>query len=242
MLVDFKGILAGYTLRQFLVRVAEEYLWWIIRSWPGFEGVFMRHLFLKLTTKRLEGFCWIAQGCSIVNSYNLSIGKNFATSRNVMIDALGGIEIADECGIGPNSVILSHEHRMISPGGHFDPAARRRRPIMIGSRVWIGANCFIKAGISIGDDAIIGACSNVIADVPAKGRVIGSPARPYFDTIREIAKKSRGADRGSPEQHPISADEPDRSPPPADPGPEERESRRSAAQPSSEPGRASILE
>ena len=243
MLVDFKRILSSYTPRQFLVRVAEEYLWWIIRSWPGFEGVFMRHLFLKLTTKRLDGFCWIAQGCSIVNSFNLSIGRNFATSRNVMIDALGGIEIADECGIGPNSVILADEHRMVSPGGHFDPAARRRRPITIGSRVWIGANCFIKAGVTIGDDVVIGACSNVIADVPANGRVIGSPARPYFDVIREMAGRRSRTQGPSQQPHRATAAESGRSPSLAEPEPGRREPPTpSAANASTGPGPASIPE
>lgn len=185
MLVNVSGILRGYSLKQLLVRVAEEYLWWIIRSWPGFEGVALRHLFLKVTTRRLDGFCWIAQGCTIYNSHNLSIGRNFATSRNVYIDAIGGVEIGDDTGVGPNAVILAQEHSMVSPGGHFGPTAHRLKPIRIGSRVFVGANCFLKAGVVIGDDAIIAACSNVIADVPARGQVIGSPARPYFQALRE---------------------------------------------------------
>ena len=197
-LVDVRGVLSSYGPRQFLVRLAEEYLWWIIRSWPGFEGVFFRYLFLRVTTKRLDGFCWIAQGCSIANTYDLSIGRGFATSRNVMIDALGGIDIGDDTGIGPNSVVLALEHRMISQGGPFGPNARRRTPIRIGSRVWIGANCFIKAGVAIGDDAVIGACSNVIDDVPPGGRVIGSPARPYVTVVREMARDRRPSRRDAP--------------------------------------------
>ncbi len=191
-LVDVGGVLRGYSFRQLLGRLAEEYLWWVIRSWPGFEGVYFRYLFLKLFTKRLDGFCWIAQGCSIVNCHALSIGRNFATSRNVMINALGGLEIGDDTGVGPNSVILALEHRMVSPGGHFGAQARRLTPIRIGSRVWIGANCFLKAGITVGDDVVVAACSNVIGDVPANSRVIGSPARPYFEVLREMAGKSHG--------------------------------------------------
>jgi acetyltransferase-like isoleucine patch superfamily enzyme len=199
MLVDVRGVLKGYSLGQFFGRLAEEYLWWIIRSWPGLEGVWFRYLFLKLVTRRLDGFCWIAQGCQIVNCHNLSIGRNFATSRNVLIDALGGIEIGDDTGVGPNSVIISHEHAMMSQGGHFGPKARRLRAIRLGSRVWIGANTFIKAGVAIGDDAVVGACSNVIEDVPPRGRVIGSPARPYFEVLRETrSRKARGPAESGP--------------------------------------------
>ena len=183
---NVKHILSQYSLKQLLVRLAEEYIWWIIRSLPGFEGVFLRHIFLKCTAARVAGFCWISQGCTISNSYGLSIGKNFATNRHVLIDAIGGIEIGDEVGIGPNCVLLSHEHSMLSKGDYSSERVYRRKSIKIGSRVWIGANCFIKAGVTIGDNAVVGACSNVITDVPENGRVIGSPARPYAQIMREL--------------------------------------------------------
>jgi acetyltransferase-like isoleucine patch superfamily enzyme len=189
---DSKRILSGYTVKQFLVRLAEEYLWWIIRSLPGYEGVWLRYLFLKCTTKRLAGFCWISQGCTISNSHGLSIGKNFATNRNVLIDAIGGIEIGDSSGIGPNCVLLSHEHSMLTKESYTHKQTYRRKPISIGSGVWISSNCFIKAGVTIGDNAVVGACSSVIADVPSNGRVIGSPARPYSDALREFLARTDG--------------------------------------------------
>ena len=189
MLSGIRHILAGYSFKQFAVRLAEEYVWWVIRSLPGFEGVFLRYLFLKCTTKRLDGFCWISQGCTISNSHGLSIGKKFATNRNVLLDGLGGIEIGDNTGIGPNTVIISQEHSMLAPDHYFGTAAVKKKPIRIGSDVWIGSNCFIKAGIKIGDRAVVAACSNVITDVPPNGRVIGSPARPYTDAIRDLLQK-----------------------------------------------------
>jgi acetyltransferase-like isoleucine patch superfamily enzyme len=204
MLVNVRRLLAGYRTRELLVRIAEEYLWWIIRSWPGFEGVALRYLFLKCTTAELAGFCWISQGCSIANSYGLKIGKNFATNRNVLIDAIGGIEIGDNVGIGPNTVIISQEHSMLSQEGYLVEECYRRKPIKLGDDSWIGANCFIKAGVTIGARAVVGACSNVIADVPENGRVIGSPARPYTEALREWLRaereaKSQAKGEGSPQ-------------------------------------------
>jgi acetyltransferase-like isoleucine patch superfamily enzyme len=193
MIRNVKHMISQYKVSQFLIRVMEEYIWFIIRSWPGFEGVVLRYLFLKGTTARLSGFCWISQGCTIANSYGLSIGKNFAINRNVLIDAIGGIEIGDNTGIGPNCVLLSHEHSMLTKGDYTNERAYKRKTIKIGSRVWIGSNCFIKAGVTIGDDAVIGACSSVITDVRENGRVIGSPARPYFEVMREfLSQKELG--------------------------------------------------
>lgn len=191
MLVGIKRVLGGYRLRELMVRVAEEYLWWLIKSLPGLEGVFLRYLFLKATTRRLDGFCWIGRGCTIVNSFGLSIGKGFATSTNILMDGLAGIEIGDNTGIGPNSVIIAQEHSMMSPARFGADEAYRSKGIRIGSNVWIGANCFIKAGVTLGDHAVVGACSNVIQDVPPNGRVIGSPARPYFQVMREFTRPSQ---------------------------------------------------
>ena len=129
MLGNVGRIMRGFTAKQLMVRVAEEYVWWMLRSLPGFGGVYLRYLFLKLTTRRLDGFCWIGQGCQIFNSYGLSIGRGFATNRNVLIDAIGGIEIGDDTGIGPNCVILSHEHRMLGIGGYQDAGKGMAGPV-----------------------------------------------------------------------------------------------------------------
>ena len=50
---NIRHILSHYRFKEVVVRLAEEYVWWLIRSLPGFEGVWLRYLFLKLTTKRL---------------------------------------------------------------------------------------------------------------------------------------------------------------------------------------------
>jgi maltose O-acetyltransferase len=189
MLTGIRHILSGYSFKQLAVRLAEEYLWWLIRSLPGFEGVYLRYLFLKCTTKRLDGFCWISQGCTIANSNGLSIGKKFATNRNVLIDGLGGIEIGDNVGIGPNTVMISQEHSMLAPDHYFGTEAVKKKPIRIGNDVWIASNCFIKAGITIGDRAVVAACSNVVRDVAPNARVIGSPARPYTDAMRDLLRR-----------------------------------------------------
>jgi len=43
--------------------------------------------------------------------------------------------------------------------------------------VWIGGGAIILRGVSIGDDAVIGAGSVVTRDVPAGVTAFGNPAR-----------------------------------------------------------------
>src|SRR5262249_2033378 len=49
-------------------------------------------------------------------------------------------------------------------------------PIVVGNDVWIGHGAFIRPGVTIGDGAVIGACSVVTKDVPPFGVVAGNPA------------------------------------------------------------------
>jgi acetyltransferase-like isoleucine patch superfamily enzyme len=51
------------------------------------------------------------------------------------------------------------------------------RPVIIGNDVWIGAGCFIKGGVTIGDGAVIAAHAVITKDVPAYAIVGGVPAR-----------------------------------------------------------------
>ncbi len=50
--------------------------------------------------------------------------------------------------------------------------------------MWLGANVTVLPGVTIGDDAVVGAGSVVTKDVPARTVAVGSPAR-LVRTIEE---------------------------------------------------------
>jgi serine O-acetyltransferase len=54
--------------------------------------------------------------------------------------------------------------------------ARRGTPV-VGERVWIGPGACASGPIRVGDGAVVGANSLVVADVPARAVVVGVPAR-----------------------------------------------------------------
>ena len=62
------------------------------------------------------------------------------------------------------------------------------RPICIGSNVWVGFDCCVLPGVSIGEGPVVGARSVVTEDVPPYTIVAGNPAR----TIRKIGPGERG--------------------------------------------------
>jgi galactoside O-acetyltransferase len=62
------------------------------------------------------------------------------------------------------------------------------KPIRICSNAWIGMNCIILKGVTIGEGAIVGAGSVVARDVPAWTIVAGNPARPVKELPLELRK------------------------------------------------------
>ena len=107
--------------------------------------------------------------------YNIRLGQGvFANFGCVFLDVVV-IEIGDNCQIGTFVQILTADHPR-------DPALRSQglesgKPVRIGRNVWIGAGAIILPGITVGDDAIVGAGSVVTRDVPPGATVAGNPAR-----------------------------------------------------------------
>ena len=60
-------------------------------------------------------------------------------------------------------------------------------PIRVGSSVWFGAGCTVLAGVTIGDNTVIGAGSVVTRDIPANVVAAGVPCR----VIRPITEDDK---------------------------------------------------
>lgn len=81
-----------------------------------------------------------------------------------------GLVIGGETVIGEDCTLL---HGVTLGEVRFDELACPR----LGDRVTVGAGAIVLGGITVGDDAMIGAGSVVRADVPAATRAAGVPAR-----------------------------------------------------------------
>lgn len=95
------------------------------------------------------------------------------------------IAIGDRTLIGPGCHIICTNHSIDAEErlrGLFD-----NRPIAIEDRVWIGANVTILPGVTIGDEAVIGAGSVVTKDIPAGVVAVGNPCR----VLRKITPQDR---------------------------------------------------
>jgi acetyltransferase-like isoleucine patch superfamily enzyme len=103
---------------------------------------------------------------------HIIIGDGAALNSFVQMYGHGGIKIGKSSQVGPNSVVTTTGHDYLSTD-----LERNYSGIEIGERVWIGANCTILPGVTIGDQAVIGAGAVVTKNIPARSVAMGVPAR-----------------------------------------------------------------
>jgi len=142
----------------------------------------------------------IGYGVLIHNSSNgkIQIGHTFKAGPGVHILSYGGhIKIGNNCTINNYSVLYGHgglsigdnviiaAHCVIIPANHnyenIEKPIRcqglKRIGITIENDVWIGANCTILDGVTIGEGAVVGAGSVVTKNVEKYSIVAGNPAK-----------------------------------------------------------------
>jgi serine O-acetyltransferase len=108
--------------------------------------------------------------------------------RRVFIDHGAAVVIGETAEIG-DDVTIFHQVTLGAVGWWRDnrrePGAQRH-PI-VGNRVVIGANAIVLGPITIGDDALIGAGSLVLTDVPPGARVMA----PVAEVVPRLSAEDR---------------------------------------------------
>lgn len=118
---------------------------------------------------------WAAPGFQCDWGKNIFVGDHFLANYNVSILDIMPVHIGDYCMIGPGTVISTVNHPMTAAG-------RRKhlgvgKPVTIGNDVWIGGNCTILPGVTIGNNVVVAAGAVVTKDVPDNSLVGGVPAK-----------------------------------------------------------------
>jgi acetyltransferase-like isoleucine patch superfamily enzyme len=103
----------------------------------------------------------------------IEIGDRTFLNYGVDISATQLVKIGSDCLVGAHVGILDN--------GFHDITQRSRmpspRPVVIGDRVWLGNRVMVLPGVTIGADAVVGAGSVVVTDIPPRSVAVGNPAR-----------------------------------------------------------------
>ena len=128
---------------------------------------------------------------------NISIGNRTYISGGTSIISIHRIEIGNDVTIAWGCTIYDHDSHSVywnersrdtlqcikdyKKTGNFiqnkNWSKVKSAPIKIEDKVWIGFDCLILKGVTIGEGAVIGAKSVVTHDVPPYTIVAGNPAR-----------------------------------------------------------------
>lgn len=112
-----------------------------------------------------EGYRIIQSNVCIYNAEKLTMGERVTLNDNSYIECSGGVEIGNDVLIGHGVSILSNSHKFDDLDIPINKQGEKLGKIIIGDNVWIGAKVTILHGVTIGNNAIIGAHSLIKRDV-----------------------------------------------------------------------------
>ena len=101
----------------------------------------------------------------------VKIGKNVTILNGFQCMSAGGLTIEDNTMISLNCTVATNNHDM------YDRYVITCKPVHIKRNVWIGVNVTVLPGVTIGENAVVGAGAVVTKDVPDNAVVVGNPAR-----------------------------------------------------------------
>lgn len=112
-----------------------------------------------------------------------TLASSAQIGRNVVVCA--GVVVCANCQIGDSTILntgcIIDYQSMIGEGSHICPGVRLGGRVKVEAGVFVGIAATIVPGVTLGCEAIIGAGTVVLAEVPPLSTVVGVPAR----TIRQ---------------------------------------------------------
>lgn len=142
--------------------------------------------------------CEINAVITVKSGASVSIGNN-TTIRMATIGALESIIIGNYVIISSNVTIYDNNNhptsekkrKAMSESGFYSPlwnwSESEHAPIVIEDNVWIGQNCAILKGVTIGRGSVVAMNSIVTKSVPPHSIVAGNPAQ----VVKSIPESER---------------------------------------------------
>lgn len=127
---------------------------------------------------RFGRWTWIGHGTKIrCHEGEVRIGNKTVLGQECTISAYQHVSIGEQCIVADRVMLIDFDHNVAEVERPIRLQGIYKRDVNVGSNVWIGYGAQILRGVTVGDNAIIGASAVVTKDVPANAVVAGSPAR-----------------------------------------------------------------
>ena len=155
--------------------VVWHFCWLILCRWTPKPFNPWRLFVLRLFGTKIEGWPFVHQRARIQIPWNLTLGHRSCLGDGANAYSLGKIVLGARCTVAQEAYLCTGTH-------DFEDSALPLLvgDINIGANAFVGARAFVLPAISIGEGALVGACSVVTRDVIADSTVVGNPAREIY--------------------------------------------------------------
>lgn len=163
---------------KYFIVVTFELVMKLVFVFPRYRlANFIKSLFLKCLGAKVGKRIVFYPGVWISPGRNLVIGNDVDLALDVLITTSGGVEIGDRTLIGYRTQIISGNHKIPSNKSQIFYSGHEYGKVIIGTDCWIGANCIIMPGVTIGEGAVVAGGSVVTKDVEKFTVVGGVPSK-----------------------------------------------------------------
>jgi acetyltransferase-like isoleucine patch superfamily enzyme len=189
-----------------------KYLQWLWRQFDAtpmadnidfalrFRRMLADHLFAECGEN-----CRFFKGITFTYGHNISVGDNVVIHDDVHLDDRGRLTIGDRVSISDDAHVYSHDHDVV------DQTAITNYHTIVEDDARVTYDSMVRAGVKVGQNAILAAKSATSSDIPAHHIAAGSPAQSVAikDGWESVATPLEEANVDRREQRRIESEIPD---------------------------------
>jgi putative colanic acid biosynthesis acetyltransferase WcaF len=152
-------------------------LWWMVQAtafrWSPQVAYGWRRWLLRRFGATIGERVLIRPSVTVTYPWKLSIGDFSWVGDDAVLYSLAPIAIEAHAVVSQRSYLCAADHDCGLPDFPI-----RERPITIRRGAWVATDVFVGPGVTVGENAVVGARSSVFKDVPAGMICHGNPCRP----------------------------------------------------------------
>ena len=175
-----------------LLEVVNRIRFWrnVNRIGPDILGthwmLYFKSTMLKLCKDKFEYFDDTAEfrpGAYAICCSKISIGRRVVIRPESMLfadprEGGAGITIEDDVLLGSGVHFYVNNHKFENPNlPIIDQGHMESKSIILKRGCWIGANCILLPGVTVGENSVVGAGSVITRSIPPRVMVAGNPAK-----------------------------------------------------------------
>lgn len=152
-----------------------QWLWRQFDATPMADNIAFAHEFRQMLARHLFAEAGenlrLFKGITMTYGHNIRVGDNTVIHDDVHLDDRGRLSIGSRVSLSDGVHVYSHDHDVV------DQTEVLNYHTIIEDDVRLTYDSMVRAGVRVGENALVGARAVVQRDVPAHHVVVGMPAR-----------------------------------------------------------------